>query len=88
MFIKSPIHKIEYSADMKGNYPLQIAAKYGKLQIIKYLIENKIIDIQNANSKNDKGFTGYHYASQGGHLIIMMYLDIYGVNNKIVTDQG
>ena len=64
-------HKKIENEILTDDAPIHIAAKYGSLQIIQYLIEK-----QNVN-KDIKGFVGktlLHYACEYGHLPIVEYL--------------
>ena len=70
--------------DKKGNYPLQIACKYGNYQIAQYLIQTSLdgqspID-PNINHVNLKGFSAFHYAVELGHLVLMKLLAKHGAN--------
>ena len=40
MFIRDEKFFVEYAKDKNGNYPLQIACKYGKYQIAAYLLHH------------------------------------------------
>ena len=50
------------------------AAKYGRLDIVKYLVEEKHVD---PNKENKDGYTPKYAAKQAGHKNIVEYIDNY-----------
>ena len=77
--VLSSLFKYDFEQD------IFIAAKQGKLTILKYLIEEKGIDINKQAEKDDnyiiyKGVTALHIACLNGHLPIVEYLIEKGAN--------
>ncbi|CAK9253994.1 unnamed protein product, partial [Sphagnum jensenii] len=67
---------LEKGADAKatnkdGNTPLHWAARYGKLEVVKYLVEEKGADAKAANNAGD---TPLHWAARYGKLEVVKYL--------------
>ncbi|WCR54431.1 MAG: Phosphocholine transferase AnkX [Wolbachia endosymbiont of Ctenocephalides orientis wCori] len=60
-----------YVKDSDGNAALSLAVYYGKLDVVKYLIEDKHADFK-VNSNDGK--TPLHWAAQNGHLETVKYL--------------
>jgi uncharacterized protein len=54
---------VEYGADVNqksnGLTPLMIAARYNKAEIVKYLLENSNVKV---NEKDSNGYTALNYA--------------------------
>ena len=68
--------------------PLHLASLEGYLEIVKYLCENFV---RNVNIKTDSFWdliTPLHEASFGGHLEIVRYLIKKGADPKIRTNSG
>ena len=81
-----PIVKYLFSkgANPHGN-ALQIASKFGYLNIVKYLVEMKNADVDNTGYNNS---TPLHYACQEGHLEIVKYLYSRGANLEAKDGDG
>lgn len=86
MFYENPDYYIQYTQDLKKNYPLQIASKYGKYKIVEYLIKEKVD--KNINHQNSRGLTAYHYAAQCGQLEVMKLLDNKSCLNQLFNKLG
>ncbi|WP_264735341.1 ankyrin repeat domain-containing protein [Wolbachia endosymbiont (group A) of Rhinocyllus conicus] len=57
--------------DNSGRVPLHCAASNGKLDVVKYFIDEEKVDV---NIKDNGYWTPLHWASWGGHLDIAKYL--------------
>lgn len=66
-----------------GEAPLHIAAGWGNLDMIKYLIEKKA----QVNKKNSQGETPLHGAARNGRLEVVKYLIANGANMDIQDNQ-
>ncbi|XP_071444003.1 alpha-latrotoxin-Lg1a-like [Hetaerina americana] len=64
--------------DNDGHTPLYLAVKYGKLNIVKYLIENGA----NANVRDNYGDTLLNFANRMGHFRLGEYLKSEGVRRS------
>ncbi|MBB65045.1 MAG: hypothetical protein CMO81_08260 [Waddliaceae bacterium] len=64
-------HLDEAGVDLSqiGIKPLQRAAKFGSIEIVKILAKHA-----NINAKNEKYFTALHYASMSGELAVLQFL--------------
>ena len=68
------------SKDNLGRTPLSLAAYYGKLAVVKYLVEEQQCDV---NTRDNKGLTPLHEAVIGGDIEKVKY--IYTCARRAVT---
>ena len=75
---KKRVEKTDYNLDFwENDTPIHIAAKFGHLPIVQYLIEKQNVD-EDINGKYEK--TALHYACEKGHYDIVKYLISKGAN--------
>ncbi|WP_264328502.1 ankyrin repeat domain-containing protein [Wolbachia endosymbiont (group A) of Andrena hattorfiana] len=70
--------------DNSGKTPLHCAASNGKLDIVKYFVDEEKID---ASIKDNSGWTPLHWASWNGHLDVAKYLIGRGANLVNIKDK-
>ncbi len=70
--------------DNSGKTPLHCAAFNGKLDIVKYFVDEEKID---ASIKDNSGWTPLHWASWNGHLDVAKYLIGRGANLVNIKDK-
>jgi ankyrin repeat protein len=73
------------AADKDGDTPLHWAAGNGKLELMKYLVEEKGAD---AKAANNGGNTPLHRAASNGKLDVVKYLVIKGADAKAANNGG
>jgi ankyrin repeat protein len=92
MFVKTPKFNIQYISDLKGNKPLSIACKYGRIRIVEYFLEkmdwsNKKLK-QAILHKNNKGYSAFHFAVESGQLTVLKLLVAAGADTNDLTEIG
>ncbi len=71
--------------DFDGKNALHVSAQLGNLTMVKYFVENKIIDINTPDKRNE---TPIMYAASNGDYEIFNYLVEKGADLSIVSKQG
>jgi len=74
----SPLLKFSYFHILDGNGVLHYASEEGNLEIVKFLIENKIIT--NINQRNNDGFSPFFLACNNRNINVMKYLSKHGAD--------
>lgn len=70
-----------------GETPLMLAAREGKLHLIRYAYEKYGNLICNLDAKNNDGWTAFFYAAINGFVSTVEYLGIYARINCHTTDR-
>ncbi len=67
LLINSPSIDLE-RPNLAGETPLMMASYYGQLDVVKYLVEQRSVEI------NHPGWSALHYAATNGHEVIVRFL--------------